>query len=113
VVVVGDRRPVTVRELVDTLAELLGARPPRSVPLPLLAFAARTAEALFRPLRREPPISTRSLKFFTGNTAFDVRRAEEVLGFVARDELASGLRRTIEWSRSLPPGEWLKREWPR
>jgi dihydroflavonol-4-reductase len=110
VVVVGDRRPVTVRELVDTIAKLLGARPPRSLPMPLFVLAATGAEALFLPLRREPPMSRRTLKFFTGNTAFDVRRAEQTLGFVARDDLIDGLRRTIEWSRSHSPAEWLRME---
>ena len=58
--IVGDARPVTVRELVDTIAGLVDARPPRSVPLPLLSSGALLAEALFKPLGKEPPISRRT-----------------------------------------------------
>jgi dihydroflavonol-4-reductase len=94
VLVVGDREPVAIRTLVDEIAGLVGARPPRALPLPLLAAAALAAEAVFRPLGKEPPISRRTLEFFTSNTAFRTERAVRLLGFVPRYDLAAGLAET-------------------
>ena len=96
VVIIGDEKATTVRGLVDRIAEITGARPPRSVPLGLLWMAAITAEAAFLPLGKEPPISRRSLRFFTGNTAFSTERARSVLGFEPRYDLARGLAETYD-----------------
>lgn len=96
VIIVGDQEATTVRELVDKIAKITGARPPRSVPLGLLWAAAVTAEAAFLPLGKEPPISRRSLRFFTGNTAFSTERARSLLGFEPRYDLTRGLAETHE-----------------
>lgn len=96
VMIVGDREATTIRTLVDTIAEITGAKPPRSVPLGLLRATAVTAEAAFLPLGKEPPISRRSLRFFTGNTAFSTERARSLLGFEPRYDLTRGLAETHE-----------------
>ena len=97
VIVVGDRQAVTVRHLVDEMARLAGVRRPRSVPLALLSAAALAAEWGGRILGREPPISRRTLRFFTGNTAFDTSRAGALLGFEPTYDLAAGLAETYEY----------------
>jgi nucleoside-diphosphate-sugar epimerase len=94
VMIVGDQEATTIRDLVDRIAEITGAKPPRSVPLGILWAAAVTAEAAFLPLGKEPPISRRSLRFFTGNTAFSTERARSLLGFEPRYDLARGLAET-------------------
>lgn len=94
VIVVGDETAVTVRKLVDEIARLTSSRPPRSVPLPLLHAAALLAEAVFRPLRREPPLSRRTLEFFRSNTAFQTNRARQLLDFEPRYDLTTGLAET-------------------
>lgn len=94
VLIIGDERAVTVRELVNGIATLTGARAPRSVPLALLWVAALGAETVFRPLGKEPPISRRTLRFFTANTAFDIGRAERLLGYRPEYNLSSGLAET-------------------
>jgi nucleoside-diphosphate-sugar epimerase len=94
--IAGDRAPVTIRGLIDEIARLAGARPPRAVPLPVLLAAALAAEALSLPFGAEPPISRRSLRFFTGNTAFDTSRARRLLGYEPRFDIHSGLAET--WS---------------
>ncbi len=96
VIIVGDDCPVEVRELIARIAALTGARTPRSVPLVALYAAGLTAEFLFRALRREPPLSRRSLKFFTGNTSFQIDRAKALLGYRPKFDLASGLAETHE-----------------
>jgi len=94
IILVGDAKAVTVRELVDRMAHLAGARRPRSVPLSLMYLVALAAEWGGRALGREPPISRRTLRFFTGNTAFDTSRARSLLGFEPKYDLAAGLAET-------------------
>lgn len=94
VIIIGDAGAVPVRQLVDAIANLTGARRPLSVPLPLLTLAAVMAEMAFRPLGREPPISRRTLEFFRANTSFRIERAKRLLGFEPSYDLASGLRET-------------------
>lgn len=94
VIIVGDDEPVTVRGLVDEIARLTGARPPRSVPLSLLSAAGLAAELAFKPLGKEPPISRRTLRFFTANTAFNVAKARRLLDHRPQYNLASGLAET-------------------
>ena len=96
VLIIGDNEPTTVRDLVDRIAEITGAKPPRSVPSGLLWAAAIGAEAAFLPLGKEPPLSRRSLRFFTGNTAFSTERARSLLGFEPRYDLTKGLAETHE-----------------
>lgn len=92
--VIGDAEPVTIRRLVDVIAELTGARRPLSIPLPALWLAGAAFEALFAPLGKEPPISRRTLKFFTGNTAFRIDRARDLLAWEPRWSLADGMAET-------------------
>jgi nucleoside-diphosphate-sugar epimerase len=94
VIVIGDAEPVTVRRLVDTIAGLTGAPRPRAIPLACLWAAGLVLETLFAPLGKEPPISRRTLKFFTGNTAFRIDRARDLLGWEPRWDLAAGLADT-------------------
>ncbi len=100
VMIIGDARPVTVRQLTDEIARLTGAGRPRCVPAFLLNLAGSLAEIVFKPLGKEPPISRRTLKFFTANTAFDISRARRILGYEPRYDLTSGLTETYEFLRS-------------
>jgi nucleoside-diphosphate-sugar epimerase len=104
VIIVGDDEPVTVRRLIDAIAARVGARSPRSMPLFLLQAAATAAEIAFRPLGKEPPISRRTLKFFTANTAFRIDRARRLLGFEPKHDVESGLART--WELISGPEPW-------
>ncbi|MDW7710957.1 MAG: NAD-dependent epimerase/dehydratase family protein [Deferrisomatales bacterium] len=104
VIVVGDEGAVALRRLVDEIAGLVGARPPRSVPLALFRWAARAFEAAYRPLGKEPPLSGRTLKFFTGATSFDISRARELLGFRPGYDLTRGLAET--WAVLSDPAPW-------
>jgi nucleoside-diphosphate-sugar epimerase len=98
-IIVGDAKAVEVRELIEAIARLTGARTPRRVPLGLLRAAGLAAEIAFKPLGKEPPLSRRTLKFFTGNTAFDISRARRLLGYDPRYDLPAGLGETWELIR--------------
>jgi nucleoside-diphosphate-sugar epimerase len=96
--ILADGEPVTLAALVAEIARVLNVPPPRlHVPVWLLAGAGRLAELVFRPLGKEPPLSSRSLRFFTGNTAFDTGRARAELGFMPRYSIATGLRAYATW----------------
>jgi nucleoside-diphosphate-sugar epimerase len=88
-------RAVSVRELVEECADVLGvSRPSLSMPRALMLLLTGTVELAFKMLRREPPISRRSLAFFENNNSFDGQAAAKQLGFRPRFDLNDGLRRT-------------------
>jgi nucleoside-diphosphate-sugar epimerase len=64
------------------------------LPILVAAFAVEKAHAV---LKKPSPLSRRSLKFYTGNTAFTTQRAQTVLGFKPKIELDEGLARTGAW----------------
>lgn len=96
VIIVGDAKAVTVRQLVDLIAELTDAKPPRSIPLPVLHAIGLLAELAYKPLGKEPPISRRTAKFFTANTSFSIARARKLLGYEPQYDLKTGLLETYE-----------------
>ncbi|HSH75775.1 MAG TPA: NAD-dependent epimerase/dehydratase family protein [Longimicrobiales bacterium] len=109
VIIVADDEAVTIRRLVDEIASITGTAPPRSVPYWLLLSAGWTAERLFGLVSKEPPLSTRSLRFFSGNTSFDTGRAHRLLGFEPEYGIHRGLRETFDileqgrfWDVPLP-----------
>jgi nucleoside-diphosphate-sugar epimerase len=94
VLILADDRAQSIRTLVDEIAEVEGVRPPPAVPAPLLYLAGSGAELLFGLLGKEPPLSRRTLRFFSGNTSFRTERARRALGFVPRYSLRAGLEET-------------------
>jgi dihydroflavonol-4-reductase len=98
VFIIAGPRAVTLRELTSEIAHSVGVPPPGvKLPKALVWPACYMLEVGFAALGREAPFSRRSLKFFTGNTAFVTDKARDVLGFKARVELSEGLKRTCEW----------------
>jgi nucleoside-diphosphate-sugar epimerase len=97
VFIIGDHRAVTVRELVQEMANVVGVSAPRfSVPLWVANPICSVLEQSFRFMGKEPPLSKRSLKFFTNNTSFDIGKATREIGFQPGTRLQEGLRSTYE-----------------
>jgi len=97
VFIFGDHGAVPVRELVRNIADVIGAPPPKlSVPLWAFKPLCTVVERAFALFRLEPPLSKRSLKFFTNNTSFDIGKARRELGFEPRVALRDGLFATYE-----------------
>ncbi len=96
VFVIADARAIPVRDLVREIARLTGASMPRTVPRPVFLAGALVLEGAFGLLGKEPPISRRTMRFFSGNTAFDISRAREALGYEPRWDLPHGLAETAE-----------------
>ncbi len=102
VMVIGDDGAIPVRTLVNEIARLSGAKPPVTMPKPIFLTAAIFFEAAFGILGKEPPISRRTMRFFTGNTSFDISRARRLLGYDPSWSLAAGLGETAEILRRGP-----------
>ena len=91
--VIAGERALSTRELVDTVCRTLGVPPPwLHLPYAMGAAAAAAAEAIFKTVDRDPPISRRTLEFFTVNNAFDTTAARNVLGFTPAYSLEQGLQ---------------------
>jgi nucleoside-diphosphate-sugar epimerase len=98
VFIMAGPRAVTLRELTGEIANHIGVAPPRlKVPKAIVWPACYALELTGNVVGKEVPFSRRSLKFFTGNTAFSTRKAQKVLGFQAQTELSAGLEDTYNW----------------
>jgi nucleoside-diphosphate-sugar epimerase len=89
---------VTVGRIVDEVSRLAGRHSPRvRVPLWLGWGVATLAEVSARAFGRRPPITRRTLKFFTNDAGFTAAKASRILGFTPQVDLRSGLELTWRW----------------
>jgi nucleoside-diphosphate-sugar epimerase len=98
VFILGGDRHTTLNELIGAVAAAVGSSGPRlRVPMWPVMAAARTCEAICRPLGIEPPLYPRRVEFFTKDRAADISRARRLLGYSPRVTLEEGVRRTADW----------------
>lgn len=92
------REYITLNQLVATIADCVGVRPPRlKLPLAPLFIAGKVCETLCVPLGINPPLHTRRCDFFTHVRAFTGDKARRLLGFEPKVSVNEGLRRTAAW----------------
>jgi len=93
--------PVTLNNLVQLVAQILGTRHTRlRFPVGPVYLAAFLCELLFKPLGINPPLYRRRVDFFRKNRSFDITKAKRELGFEPKTQLKTGLKLTAEWYRS-------------
>jgi len=93
-------RPVTFRELGETIATALGVRPPwMSLPRWSAMLGAIGLEVLGRVSGRKPPLSRTGVAFFSEDRLYSWQRAHEELGYTPEYDLATGVARAIAWYR--------------
>lgn len=103
VFVIASSTPVTLMELIYAVQQVTNVHfRPRSVSPRLMWPVCRAAELYARVSGKEPPISTRSLKFFLENSGFSIDKARRLLGYDPRVELAAGLMATWQALHSTP-----------
>ncbi len=91
-------RYVTLNKLVATIADALGARPPRiRLPVWPVYLAGALMEALFVPIGKNPPLYRRRVDFFTHDRAFSIKKAQRLLGYDPQADLEEGIRETARW----------------
>ncbi len=85
----------TIGELVQKIAHVLGARPPRlRVPFAPVYASAWLCESVCRPLNIAPPLYRRRAEFFHLDRAFDITKARKLLGYTPNYNLDQGLALT-------------------
>jgi nucleoside-diphosphate-sugar epimerase len=89
---------VTLEELANEIADCIGVpRPSLKLPQALVWSGCMLLEFGFPLIGKQPPFTRRSMKFFTGNTAFSTRKAYSYLGFEPRIDLVQGVQKTYNW----------------
>jgi len=88
----------TVQELFESLARALGVSPPRRhLPYPLAYGAAIAAEGVARLRGTRPSLTRFRVKSFGTHRCISARKAQEVLGFVPRYDLAATVEDMVLW----------------
>lgn len=96
VFIIAGNTPVQVVELVDAISRHLGVRSPRlHLPIYLGLAAGFSLERAFKLLKKQSPFSRRSLDFFLKHNAYDIQKAQRVLGYDPQIDLDTGLQKTI------------------
>jgi nucleoside-diphosphate-sugar epimerase len=97
---IAGQEPVTIAGLAEMIACALGTRLPYGT-IPLTAARAVAAVGDLLPARLKPfaPLTRSRLDFLTNSRVYDVRKAQQELGFVAATELPVGVEQTVAWYR--------------
>ncbi|MGE0114224.1 MAG: NAD-dependent epimerase/dehydratase family protein [Steroidobacteraceae bacterium] len=97
---IGGAHHVTIREVVDTIADVLGKPHPRlRIPAWPVEMAAHLCVGVCKPFGINPPLYPRRLEFFTMSRSFSITKARELLGYDPKIDLREGLTRTAAWYR--------------
>lgn len=90
----------TIRELVDTIADVLERPRPRlRVPFAPVYAASVVCDKICRAINVNPPLYPRRVEFFELDRAFSTDKAQELLGYKPKVGLKEGVARTAEWYR--------------
>ncbi|HUX87375.1 MAG TPA: hypothetical protein VMW65_10260, partial [Chloroflexota bacterium] len=98
---------VDLAELAKIMARALGVRETRgSIPSLLAWGLGLSGDMLVSTLHVSPPLTRSRLDFLTNSRFYDVSKAQRLLGFTAKTELADGIAQTVQWYQEagyLPP----------
>ncbi len=94
----GGERYTTLRELVDTIAEVLGkTKTGFSIPYMPVYLASIICDKICKKIHVSPPIYPRRVEFFSKDRAFSIEKAKRLLGYAPQVSLSDGLSRTAAW----------------
>ena len=94
------REVLTVKQIVETIAEAEGMRLPRfSLPLFPVKIAACSMGKAFSLFKREAPLTMGKLAFFIHPKPISIRKAEKELGYSPETNFKEGMAQTIAWYR--------------
>jgi len=98
---IAGERPVSFREFVNTIADVLGvSRPWLKIPLLPIQLAAIATETVCTPLGISPPLYRRRVDFFKKNRYFDISKARAELGYSPAQSLVGEIKDTLSWYQS-------------
>lgn len=94
---------LTSRELIGAAEQVTGGKTRLRVPLAIGYAAGLAAELAYRVIGASPPISRRTLAFFTNQNAFDITRARNAFGFAPSVDIVEGFQRV--WRSMQKPAD--------
>lgn len=97
---IADYPPLSVREWAALIADALGSRPIRSVPLPALRAAAKAGDLVERLRLGRAPLTTFRLNNLTTDMVYDTAPVEALVGPLPYD-LSTGVRETVAWLKGV------------
>jgi len=96
--IMAGSEPVSLERLVTGIAETLGVkRPTLRFPKAVVWSGVVGFEIFAKLTGLKAPFTRRSIKFYTGNTAFNIDKARERLHFQPQVELDEGFQLTADW----------------
>ncbi len=94
---VGEK-PVTTNEMVNTIADAVGAQAPKTrIPMAPMWALAFVMEKTMKPLGLKPPLHRRRMDFFKKSFRFDHSKARKMLGYEPAYSFQRGAKETAEW----------------
>ena len=104
-IIAGDAA-VPVSELVTVIGQELGVRVPKlHFPTSLGLLGGWGLEMVFKPLKKSPPFSRRSVDFFRKHNAYSIDKARRMLGYQPKVDLQTGIRETIRCNQTNKEAE--------
>ncbi len=99
---VTDGKFHTLNDIISTICQALGRKPPRlSLPIGPVRFAAGIVEDLVRLVGRQAQISRATIEKYTEDIAVDSRRIQKELGFMPKYDLSTGWREVVQEMRRM------------
>jgi nucleoside-diphosphate-sugar epimerase len=98
--VVADYPPVRVSAWAELIREALGARPIRSVPVPLLKAVALAGDVIERLGMGHAPLTSFRLNNLVSDMVYETSPLEALVGRLPHT-LTQGVERTVEWLSQL------------
>lgn len=93
-------KPVTFRELGQTIAAALDVPPPKlNLPRWLAWLGAAGLEIGLGLIKKQPPLSRTGVAFFSEDRRFSWQKAHEELGYTPQFDLEQGVAKTVAWYR--------------
>lgn len=100
VYILAGEEPITLNNLFTMIAKALRVNPIRvRLPFAPLYFAGYLCELVFKPLRINPPLYRRRVKFYKNTRWFDISKAKRELGYQPVTDMHTGIETTVEWYR--------------
>jgi 2-alkyl-3-oxoalkanoate reductase len=96
----ADGAPVPWRDFFGAYAAMVGVKRLPSVPYPLAWLGAYLFEVQARVRGKPEQLNRRVVRTMRSNNSFSIRKAEQILGWQPRIDLAEGMRRTEAWLRT-------------
>ncbi|MDB4308074.1 NAD-dependent epimerase/dehydratase family protein [Gammaproteobacteria bacterium] len=95
---IGGEESPTLNELVQTIASIVGVKPPRwRIPVWPIYYLGWACEIVCKVIGIEPILHRRRVAFFTKNREYKMDKAKRLLGYEPKVNLHEGFSRMIDW----------------